>query len=382
MKIAIDASNLRDGGGVTHLKEILGAANPERDRFAQIHVWGANATLERIDERPWLIKHAPAVLEGPLGPRLFWQRFGLQKAFMGADCNVLFSPGGLAAGKIHPSVTMCRNMLPFSAAERARYGWSKTRFRLFMLRFGQARSFARADGVIFLTQWAKLRLQTDLRTRFRNSSIIPHGISKRFCRVPPPQEPLTAFGITRPFRWLYVSIVAPYKHQLNVAEAAVQLRKKGLPVSVDFVGPGDRRSRQNLDSSLRKFDPNGEFLRYHGPVAYEELPRFYHDSHGFVFASSCENMPNILLEAMSAALPVVSSDFGPMPEMLGNAGLFFDPRYAESIAAVMERYLHDADLRQKCVARAVERARSFSWERCATETFRFIGKVNSNLEKS
>lgn len=380
--IGIDASNLRDGGGITHLSEILRHADPARHRFARVHIWSSAATLERIDAQPWLNKHSPPELEYQLPARLLWQRFGLKKALAKAGCRTLFSPGGLSVGTIRPVVTMCRNMLPFSAAERARYGWTSMRLRLFLLRLGQARAFAHADGVIFLTQWAKLRLETDLRTKYRKSRIIPHGISTRFSRVPLPQQPLAAFGPTTPFRWLYVSIVAPYKHQWNVASAGARLREKGLPIRIDFVGPAETASRQRLQSCLRKLDPNGEFLKYHGPAAYEELHRFYHDSHGFIFASSCENMPNILLEAMSAALPVASSDCGPMPEMLGDGGLFFDPCNPESIAAVMERYVHDADLRQRCVARAVVRARAFSWERCAAETFGFIREVGGNSTKS
>jgi glycosyltransferase involved in cell wall biosynthesis len=382
LNIGIDASNLRDGGGITHLTEILRAADPERHGFGQVHVWSSRATLDRIEARPWLTKHAPAILEDRLAARLLWQRFGLKQAMADAGCRTLFSPGGLSVGAIRPVVTMCRNMLPFSATEKARYGWSWLRLRFFLLRFGQARAFAHADGVIFLTQWAKLRLETDLRTKYRKSRIIPHGISTRFCRVPPPQLPLAAFGPATPFRWLYVSIVAPYKHQWNVAAAGARLREKGLPIRIDFVGPGETSSCNRLQSCLRRLDPNGEFLRYHGPVAYDELHRFYHDSHGFAFASSCENMPNILLEAMSAALPVASSDSGPMPEMLGDGGLFFDPCSPESIAAVMERYLHDVDLRRRCVARAVVRAQAFSWERCAAETFGFIREVNGNSTKS
>jgi len=382
LNIGIDGSNLRDGGGVTHLTEILRFADPGRHGFGQVHLWSSRTTLDRVEDRPWLIKHAPGALKGSLGTRLSWQRFGLKRELAEGGCHMLFSPGGLSAGTIHPVVTMCQNMLPFSSVERARYGWGRMRIRLMLLRYGQARAFAKADGVIFLTQWAKLRLETDLRTKYPMSKIIPHGISARFSRLPGPQQPLGAFGPNAQFRWLYVSIVTPYKHQWNVAAASARLREKGLPIRVDFVGPAEAESRQRLQLCIRRLDPNSEFLQYHGPAAYEDLHRLYHDAHGFVFASSCENMPNILLEAMTAALPVASSDCGPMPEILGDGGLFFDPIRPESIASVMERFMRDAELRQKCVARAVFRARAFSWQRCADETFDFLRKVSGNSGKS
>ena len=48
-------------------------------------------------------------------------------------------------------------------------------------------------------------------------------------------------------------------------------------------------------------------------------------AHLFVFASSCENMPNTLVEAMASGLPIACSDRGPMPEILRDGGTYFDP---------------------------------------------------------
>ena len=54
MRLGIDASNIRSGGGVTHLVELLRAAEPSAYGFAQVIVWASQATLTRLDERPWL----------------------------------------------------------------------------------------------------------------------------------------------------------------------------------------------------------------------------------------------------------------------------------------------------------------------------------------
>src|SRR5579871_3553796 len=75
--VGIDASNLRHGGGITHLVELLRAAKPELDGFTRIIVWSGRATLVQLEERPWLTKCHEGVLDGELPGRVLWQRFRL-----------------------------------------------------------------------------------------------------------------------------------------------------------------------------------------------------------------------------------------------------------------------------------------------------------------
>ena len=60
--IGIDATNLRAGGGVTHLIELLSLAKPKIHGFDRIVVWGGRASLKRIEDRPWLDKRNPPAL--------------------------------------------------------------------------------------------------------------------------------------------------------------------------------------------------------------------------------------------------------------------------------------------------------------------------------
>jgi glycosyltransferase involved in cell wall biosynthesis len=270
---------------------------------------------------------------------------------------------------------MSQNMLPFSPVERARYGRNWMRFRLKILQYAQANTFRRATGMIFLTQWAKLGIESYLRTSYPQFRIVPHGISERFHRPRPQQRPVSQLTAAAPFRWLYVSIVAPYKHQWAVAAAAAELRRRGQQIAVDFVGPAHPPSLLHLKRAIAELDPAGDFLYYHGPVSYQRLHDFYHSADGFVFATSCENLPNILIEAMSASLPIACSRSGPMPEVLGDAGLYFDPENVGEMIAVMERLYHDEQLRLRCATRAVARAHQYSWSRCARETFTFLASV-------
>jgi glycosyltransferase involved in cell wall biosynthesis len=176
-------------------------------------------------------------------------------------------------------------------------------------------------------------------------------------------------------RILYVSIVDVYKHQWHVAEAVARLRREGVPIAIEFVGDSYPKAGRRLRSALQRLDPQHAFLTVREAADHAALPQRYHTADLFVFASSCENLPNILLEAMAAGLPIATSSGGPMPEILGESGLYFDPLKPESIAKALRRLADDADLRGRLAAGAYARAGQFSWEQCAQSTFRFLASV-------
>lgn len=375
MRIGIDASNLRVGGGLMHLYQLLEKADPGSHRFNEITVWAGKSTLQGLPARnAWLnLVHAP-MLDRPLPFRLYWQRAKLPGLAREA-CDVLLLPGGGSAGGFCPYVTMSRNLLPFEICEMRRFGFSWTFLRLLLLRLGQTNSFRKAEGVIFLTDYARTVVMNTTKHFNGQWKIIPHGIDKRFFLRPRIQKPLHAYSQNEPFRLLYVSIVDVYKHQWHVAEAVDRVRKDGFPVMLDLVGPAYPPALKRLWHTIRKADPSGTFIHYRGPVPYPELPSHYHQADGFVFASSCENMPNILLEAMAAGLPIACSNRGPMPEILGDAGVYFDPEEPGDIASAIHTLIEDQALRDRCAWSAYQRAQGYSWDRCAKGTFDFIRQV-------
>lgn len=369
LRLGIDATNLRSGGGLTHLRELLAAAKPAEHGFSEIVVWGGRAILAHLPERVWLRSIYVGAADRSLFARLFWQRTQLDKLARDA-CDVLLIPGGLYVGTFRPFVAVCQNLLPFDSGERRRYGLSPMRVRLDLLSHLQASTFRRADGVIFLTETAKRTVESHTHPLELPTAVIPHGVARGFFRKP--GSHLTQQEPDRSFRWSYVSIVDMYKHQDKVVEAVAILRARGIPVVLELIGPAYPPALRRLRRVMGRVDPSGEFVRYVGAVPYAELPRCYHRADGFVFASTCENMPNILLEAMAASLPIVCSNRGVMGEVLGDAGIQCDPERVDEIADAMMLMMRDPALRSRCATQAFERARAYSWERCAGTSLAFI----------
>ena len=132
MRLGVDASNIRDGGGVTHVACILADADPPAHGISPVTVWTSTKTAAQLPQRPWLRVEIPKALDGALPRRIAWQCFELRKAARAA-CDLLWVPGGNAIGGFHPFVAMCRNMLPFEPAERRRYGLSAMGLRIDLL---------------------------------------------------------------------------------------------------------------------------------------------------------------------------------------------------------------------------------------------------------
>lgn len=382
MRLGIDASNLRSGGATRHLIELLRAADPTINGFREVHVWGARATMDGIEERPWLVKSYQQSLDGGLFSRTLWQRFQLSRLARVGQCDVILVPGGSYSGNFHPVVTMSRNMLPFEWRELSRYARSFIGVRLLMLRWIHSRTYRHADGVIFLTRYARDAIMKVIGSTSGAITIVPHGVNGDLTRQPRAQEKIDRYSTNRPFKIIYVSIVDQYKHQWVVAEAVGILRARGIPVALELIGPAYGPSLERLRETMNRVDPRGEFVFYRGSVPYGELGSRYAEAGLCVFASSCENMPNILLEGMASGLPIACSNRGPMPEVLGDGGAYFDPESSEDIANTVGEMIESPELRSRLAAASSARVREFSWDRCARETFEFLARVASKASNA
>jgi glycosyltransferase involved in cell wall biosynthesis len=298
--------------------------------------------------------------------RLIWSELFMPALLKQMKVDVLYCPGGFvsAFGPWKTAVAF-RNMLPFSLEDRRRYPLGYMRTRLAILRWVQARSFKRADLVIFISLFAKSVIDVVVGPRAGVSRVIPHGISDRFrARSSKPK------GFDLPDRYVcYVSILNVYKAQIEVVRAWHLLRsRKQVNEKLLLVGPSNDQYGIKVAKLIEELNLQDE-VRIVGNVPYDELPGLYQGAVINLFASSCENCPNILLEALSAGRPVLSSDYQPMPEFAADAALYFNPYSPGKLAAQLERLLDDPALQQSMGRRAAERSEKFQWEEAARTTW-------------
>lgn len=373
MVLGIDASNIYSGGGVAHLAELLRAANPTHFGFEKVIVWGGEKILDKLENRNWLKKNYEPFLDRSLLWRIYWQKFILRKKVK--DCDLLFIPGGYYLGNFRPFVTINQNLLPFEWKEMKRYGLSWQLIRNIILYFLQSATFRKANGIIFLTRYAKDLVQKVIKKSLNRTMIIPHGIHSRFSKETKKQKKVNEYTFLKPLKILYVSTIDMYKHQWNVAEAVSILHDLKFPVSIEFIGSAYEPSLKLLISKMNQCDPSGKYIYYSGQVAHEKLQKKYHSADIFVFASSCETFGQIVTEAMAAGLPIACSNMSSMKEILLDNALYFNPEDPISIADSLGKLIDSPNLRTKLARNAYKRSKIYSWKKTADSTFEFFHDV-------
>ncbi len=373
MKLGIDMHNVRDGGGVNYTNNLLRAFDPTRHGFDEIHVFGAEKTLSHLPDRAAVIKHSDPLLAGSLPRRLWFMRFRLDAELRKAGCDLLYCPGGLYFGHFRPYVTISRNMMPYEPEHWAMYPlFSTDRLRLALVRIAYTATFRRADGMIFLTDIARRVVGAAMGESRGDSQVIAHGVDhSRFNRAGRAMPP-AAIDAQDVVRLIYPSRLEPYKHQVEVIRAVAQLRTNFPRLTLDLCGPPNPAYRALVEDEMRKLDPQHAWVRYLGEVPNAQLPELYERAHVLIFASSCENLPNTLIEAMAFGIPTVSSRRPPMPEVAGDACLYVDPADPDSIAQGIREALTDWPSSLERVDRGLARAAHHDWDLCADQTFEYL----------
>lgn len=137
MIIAIDASNIRSGGGLTHLKHILEDAKPEHYNIQKIIIWSNEKTLKQLPDYKWLQKENSQWLNKSFIHAFIFQAVFLSRLLLKYNVSVLFVPGGSFLGSYKNVVSMSQNMLPFEETEYKRFQKYSTRLRFKILRITQ-----------------------------------------------------------------------------------------------------------------------------------------------------------------------------------------------------------------------------------------------------
>lgn len=205
--------------------------------------------------------------------------------------------------------------------------------------------------------------------------VVHLGIDSTFAPPSDPHERRTArvrWGFDGQRVLLHVGNNWFYKNLEGVIKALAVLQENSTESSILIkVGKGLTSEQRKLARELGIT----ERIRELGVLNNEELQTVYWAADVLVFPSWWEGFGWPPLEAMANGTPVVCSDRGSLGEVVGDAALIVNPAEPEAIADAVASVLGDKTLRQSLILKGLERAKQFTWERAAEQTFQVYREV-------
>lgn len=373
--IVVDGLPAAHGGGWTYLLQLLNNIPDDWAGKYRVVVILPSDFSDRFEPDAAVEILTPRFPARSLVHRVLWYWTRLPSLMKSLRADVLFCPWGtLATRRLGgaKSAVAHQNMLPFDPVERERYPYSYLRGKLWLLRWTQGASFRDADLVIFISEYGKRVIDRCVPRRRGRSLIVPHGLSDHF-RQRTTSIPEAIKGVEYV---LYVSIQDYYKAQLEVVSAWASLRqRRTTPEKLVLAGPVRSPSYgRKVGELVHSLGLQDEVLLT-GDVPYENLPAYYQNAKVNLFASSCENCPNILLEAMAGGRPVLCSNYPPMQEFAGEAAAYFDPYNPGQLADLLARFLDDEPLRARMGTAASQRSQRYQWRDSAHRTWLALAEL-------
>jgi glycosyltransferase involved in cell wall biosynthesis len=224
----------------------------------------------------------------------------------------------------------------------------------------------RAAAVVTMTSWGRRDFIESYELSEEKVWVVP-GASVLPEYPQPSRDELEAMRsrLSVPERFLlYPAQPWPHKNHERLLEALARVGERtGAPVPLVCSGASpsayDRVRKRAGELGL------AETVHFPGFVSTKELRGLYELATALVFPSRFEGWGLPVCEAFSAGLPVASSSSTGLPELVGDAGLIFDPESTEQIAEAVERIWTDEGLRRGLAERGRERSELFSWDRTA-----------------
>ena len=172
---------------------------------------------------------------------------------------------------------------------------------------------------------------------------------------------------------LYVGNAYPHKNLEGLIKVFVELNKNNPDISLVLVGKHDY-FYQRLKIWVKENYSDLPII-FTGYVPDEKLGVFYQKALVYVFPSLYEGFGLPPLEAMSRGCAVVSSNRSSMPEILGEAAMYFDPENEKEMIGKIEKAIQDEQLREGLVKKGKLQVKKYSWQECAKETLEIYNNV-------
>lgn len=216
-----------------------------------------------------------------------------------------------------------------------------------------------AASVLTVSEYSRSQILTWSGLAPQQVVAIPLGIGAVFCE----QGPAHQMGKS------YILYVGNRRSNKNVPRMIQAFAKANIDPQMVMALSGGYDAELHAVAASAGIADRLVFL---GLIPEEDLPAVYRGATALMYVSLSEGFGLPPLEALACGTPVLVSNVTSLPEVVGDAGLLVDPTDVPAIAHALGTIVNDAALRARLKQSGLERAKNFSWDRCAAQTWHQI----------
>ena len=353
--VAIDISSLQltGTGTATYIIELM----------KSIEALECGVTFSKLDNQP-LFSRSSRVLRkiDTIYRELIWQQIVLPSQAKKSKADILHSPAMISPVRSTiPTVLTVFDTCIVSSPQSFPL-WQRTITNKFL-----PTCIERADRIIAISHFTKreiLRIYPD--TPADKIIVTWLGVNPRF-RILNEESKLTVrkkYNLGKPFI-LSVSSSNPRKNLKTLIDAYSKIQDQ---IDHDLVLTGEYNWKSNELYKLVVELGLSDRVKFTGYLPAEDLPVLYNLADLFVLPSLYEGFGLPPIEAMACGTPVITSNVTSLPEVVGDAAITLDPLNLELLAQTMRNLIMNDTERATLRNKGIERAKLFTWEKCACET--------------
>ncbi len=370
MRIGIDARFWGTATGIgRYITELFEAMKAEGGN--EFVLFLRKADFEKVSGGPNIFKVAADEKWYTLGEQVF-----LPAVFDGARCDLIHFPHwNVPLAMRTPFVLTVHDLLLLDFPSRrasllgpVRYAVKNIGFRIVLN--GAVR---RAKAIIVPSKFTAGRVSEFFPEAKEKVRVIYEGRSA----FPKKLETATvsAVEVKKPYL-LYAGNAYPHKNLEFLIESLKKMREEGEGINLVLVGEAD-----DFYKRLKKKYGGLPFVSFFGRASDADLDALYRGADAYVFPSLQEGFGLPGLEAMERGIPVVAARSGSLPEIYGDAAVYFDPNSVSDLVLAVRRVRKDTELRNRLVLNGAEQAKKYSWDEAASETLKIYESVAKNFIK-
>ncbi len=294
---------------------------------------------------------------------VFWTQARLSIELFFNPVDRLFVPAS-ALPLIHPK----RSVVTIHDLGWKYFPQSFTWFMRNYLEWSTSFAVSKASKIIAVSESTRRDIIRFYKVDKQKIEVVHHGYDAKISNF---QFPISNHNIKFPQKYiLFLSTLQPRKNLEGLMEAFKLLKQEHPEIEHKLVVVG--KAGWKFEKILMDIERNKDIVIYLNYISDEERLVVLGKADLLVLPSFYEGFGMQILEAFAVNVPVATSKVSSMPEVAGEAAVYFDPHNIQDIKKALASIIFDKSLAENLKLKGQERLKLFSWEKCATQTLQVI----------